>query len=96
MATGNPLLRLVVRAEQIASGPLNRAANSGEAADVLLVVARAGRGVRRLGERVQAGVVHALALPSHRDVELLDAKVERLQRALEELSVVERDRAGAS
>jgi hypothetical protein len=89
---GLPLLRLVLRAEQIASGPLNRASNSDEAAQALLLVARTRRAARSVTERIGAGVVHALYLPSHRDVQLLDAKVERLQRSLEELAADGRDR----
>jgi hypothetical protein len=80
----NPLLRLVLRAERAASGPINRAANSQEAADLLLQIGHIRRTAGDVIQRIRAGSVHALALPSHRDLELLEAKVERLQRTLEE------------
>jgi hypothetical protein len=35
--------------------------------------------------------VHTLSLPSHRDVQLLDAKVDRLRRTVEELSAAQRE-----
>ena len=82
--TPNPLLRLVVRAERSASGPVNRAANSDKAADALLLTSRALRTAAALSDGLRALTVHALALPSHRDLQLLDAKVERLQRTLDE------------
>lgn len=76
----------------MASGPVTRAANSGQAADVLFLIAK-GRKVARGGaESLRAGVVHALALPSHRDVQLVEAKVERLQRTMDEWSAEAQDR----
>jgi hypothetical protein len=77
-------LRAILSAERTVAAPLNRIANSDEAATVLLLVARAGRHGRGIAERGRATVVHALNLPSHRDVQRLDAKVEHLRRAVEE------------
>ncbi len=91
MAGAPAWMRAILAAERAVAGPLNRAANSDEAAAVLLVVARAGRRGRDLAERGRATVVHALDLPSHRDVQLLDAKVEQLRRALEERAAQARD-----
>lgn len=90
----NPLLRLVLRAEKAASGPVNRASNSGEAADLLLLASKAGRVAIGVGDRLRGVAVHALALPSHRDLQLLEAKVERLQRAIDELAARGRDDVG--
>lgn len=87
----NPLLRMVMRAEQAASGPINRAANSPEAADLLLQIGRMRRIAGDVTQWIRAGTVHALALPSHRDLKLLEAKVERLQRTLDELAADRHD-----
>jgi hypothetical protein len=92
----NPLVRLVVRAERAASGPLNRATNSGEGARALLLVARAGRLAGDATARLRGLAVHVLDLPSHRDVQRLDAKVERLQRTLDELIAIRGDDEGAA
>jgi hypothetical protein len=89
---GNPLLRVVVRAEQAVASPVNRASNSGLAAHALLVVARGGKLAQQVAERFQSAVVHALDLPSHRDLQLLAARVERLQRTVEDWSVEARGR----
>jgi hypothetical protein len=86
-------MRAVLRAERAVAGPLNRAANSDEAASVLLVMARAGSAGRAVADRGRAALVHALSLPSHRDVQVLDVKVEQLRRALEELAAERRDDA---
>jgi hypothetical protein len=80
----NPLLRLALRAEKAASGPVNRAANSDEAAGVLLLVSRLLRVAGGMTGRIRAVAVRAVALPSHRDLQMLEAKVERLQRTLDE------------
>ena len=77
-------LRAILYAERTIAAPLNRAVNSDEAATMLLLVARAGRHGRELAERGRASVVHALSLPSHRDVQRLEAKIEHLRRAVEE------------
>lgn len=79
-------MRAVLRVERAVAEPLNRASNSGEAADALLLAARAARAARDLAESARAVVVHTLDLPSHRDIQRLDAKVERLQRALDDLT----------
>ena len=79
-------MRVILRAERAVGEPLARAANSDRAASALLLAARAGRLGRAVADRGRATAVHALNLPSHRDVQVLDAKVERLQRALEELT----------
>jgi hypothetical protein len=85
-------MRALLDAERSIGRPLARAANSRQTADVLLALARVGRLAQDASTRARGAVVHALSLPSHRDVELLEAKVERLQRAIEELSAAELDR----
>ena len=96
MAEAPAWLRAIVLAERTVARPLNRAANSDEAAAVLLLMARVGRRGRDIAEHGRATVVHTLNLPSHRDVQLLDAKVEQLRRALEELAAEERDHSPRS
>lgn len=91
MATGPAWLRAVVRAERMIAGPLNRAANSEQSAGALLLLAGTARLAIGISERARRTVVHVLALPSQRDVQLLEAKVERVQRALEDWSAEERD-----
>lgn len=91
MADQPAWMRAVLRAERILAGPLTRATNSSEAASALLLVARSGRLARNLAQGARAVVVHALDLPTHRDVQLLDAKVERLQRTMEDWSAELRD-----
>jgi hypothetical protein len=56
-----------------------------------LVLARGGRAAQEAAERVQGAVVHALHLPSRRDLQLLDARVECLQRMIEDWSAEEWD-----
>jgi hypothetical protein len=92
VADGSPLARLLLIAERALSGPLNAGANSSEAAQALLALAKGGRMACELTERVRSAAVHALDLPSRRDVQLLDAKVERLQRTLDELFAERGDR----
>jgi hypothetical protein len=93
MADSPVWLRAILAAERTVAGPLNRAANSDEAATVLLLMAAAGRRGRDVAERGRATVVHALNLPSHRDVQVLEAKIEQLQRAVEERTAQARDDA---
>lgn len=81
----NPVLRVVLRAERAVGDPLTRASNSREAAGALLRVVQGAQSARGGVHRARSAAVHVLALPSRRDIELLDAKVERLQRAVEEL-----------
>ena len=90
------LLQAILRAERGISGPLERASNSSEAADALFVAARGARLVLGAAERARAAAVHALYLPTRRDVQALETKVERLQRALDEFSAEERDRGRRS
>jgi hypothetical protein len=92
MADGPPWLRAILRVERAVAGPLERATNSSEGADGLLIVARGARIIRRLGDGARHAIVHAFDLPTHRDVQLLDAKVERLHRALDDWSAGEHDR----
>lgn len=92
MTNAPSLMRALLRAERTIAGPLARAGNSQQAADALLLIARGGRLATDASLKVRGAVVHALSLPSHRDVELLETKVERLQRTLDELSAEERDR----
>lgn len=86
MADQPTWMRLLLRAERAVSEPLNRASNSDEAAGVLLLAARGARTARNLAEGTRAVIIHALDLPSHRDVQQLDAKVERLQRTVDDLA----------
>jgi hypothetical protein len=57
----------------------------------MLAIARGRRLARDVTDRSRAMMVHALDLPSHRDLQLLDAKVERLQRTLDEWAAQARD-----
>jgi hypothetical protein len=91
VANGPAWLRAVMNAEQAIGDQLARATNSREAADAMLLLARGAGVARGAAERGRSIIVHALALPSRRDVQLLDAKVERLQRALEDLAAEARD-----
>jgi hypothetical protein len=84
-------MRAVLRAERTVGEPLTRAANSREGAAVLMVAARASRLARDTVHGARARVVHTLSLPSHRDVQLLDAKVDHLRRTVEELSAAQRE-----
>jgi hypothetical protein len=90
------LMRALLRAERTVAGPLNRAANSRQAAGGLMLIARGNRLALGAADRTRATVVHLMHLPTHRDVQLLDAKVERLQRALDDLAAEQRDREAAS
>jgi hypothetical protein len=83
---GPAWLRAVVRVENTVAGPVNRASNSSQAVDVLVWVWRGSRLARGASRLVRSAAIHAVSLPSRRDVQLLDAKVERLQRALDELT----------
>ena len=78
-------LRAVLRVERTVGARLERAANTGEAADAMLLVARGMRLTFGAVERARATVIHALGLPTHRDVQLLDANVERLKRTIDEV-----------
>ena len=84
-------MRAILRAERTLGAPLARATNSREAAGALLLIARGAHLGRDTADRARAVVVHALALPTRRDVQRLDAKVERLQRTLEDMSAEERN-----
>ena len=86
-----PWMRAVLRAERTIGEPLAKAANSREGAVVLMVAARAGQLARGAVHGARSRVVHTLSLPSHRDVQLLDAKVDRLRRTVEELSAAQRE-----
>jgi hypothetical protein len=86
LANGPLWLRAVVRVERSLAGSIDRATNSGQAADVLLLLSRGNRLARRASTRLSGAVVHTLSLPSHRDVQVLHAKVEQLQRMVDELT----------
>jgi hypothetical protein len=87
MATSRPAwLRAVVRAERKVGTPLSRATNSNEGAAVLLVAGRLMRVSLRLGDAMAGTAVHLMRLPSRRDVELLDVKVDRLHRLVEDMA----------
>jgi hypothetical protein len=60
------------------------------------MLARGGRLASAVSDRVRVSAVHALQLPAHRDVQQLDIKVERLQRALEETAAQQRDADGGT
>ena len=74
VADGPVWLRVVVRAERALGEPLTRVTNSLEGAAILLAAGRGSQLVRDGAGRARAALVHALALPSHRDLERLDAK----------------------
>lgn len=91
---GGPLwLRAVLRLERAIAQSATRATNSEEAADALMLLSRGNRLARDTTARVRSAAVHVLSLPSHRDVQVLDAKVERVERMLDELNarIDERD-----
>jgi hypothetical protein len=91
---GEPLwLRAVLRLERAVAESATRATNSHQAADVITLLSRGNRFARRTSARARSAAVHVLSLPSHRDVQVLDAKVERVERMLDELNarVEERD-----
>jgi hypothetical protein len=85
MSDGPVWLRAVMRLDRAVSGPLNRATNSDRAADTMLVVSRATRMARGAADRLRSAGVHALYLPSQRDVQRLGTSVERLERTVDEL-----------
>ncbi len=91
MASNPRWLQAVLWAEGRVAKPLNRISNSPQAADVMLAVADGRRLLTAVTERVRSGAVHVLALPTQRDVEMLEAKVERLQRTLDEMTAEARD-----
>jgi hypothetical protein len=86
MADGPQWLRAVLFMERSVSGSINRATNSGQAADVLMLMSRGNRVARRARARLTGALLHGLYLPTRRDVQLLDAKVEHVQRMLDELA----------
>jgi hypothetical protein len=85
-------MRPILWAERSVSGPITRATNSPQAASTLMLLARGKRLARDIGDGARTRVVHALQLPSHRDIQLLDARVQRLQRTIDDLSSEERGR----
>jgi hypothetical protein len=86
MSDGPAWLRAVMRLDRAVSGPLDRATNSHRAADVMLLVSRATRVARGATDGLRGAAVHALFLPSQRDVERLRASVEHLERTVDELT----------
>jgi hypothetical protein len=81
----SPLLRTMLRAERALGQPLMRATNSPEAAGVLLAVARGAGLVRDGAQAARSTAVHMMALPSHRDVRRLAARLAHVERMLDEL-----------
>jgi hypothetical protein len=92
MSTGPAWLRAVMRLDRTVSGPLNRATNSGQAADAMLLLSRAARTARGASERLRGAAVHALFLPSQRDLQRVRANVERLERTVDELTAQAEER----
>ena len=86
MANGPVWLRAVLYVERSVAGSINRATNSEQAAGVLLLMSRGNRVARKARARMSGAALHAMYLPSRRDVQLLDAKVETVQRMLDELT----------
>jgi len=84
------------RVERLVGRPLERAASAPEASYVVMAVGRTWTfGLRRL-EDLRSMLVHASALPSHRDIRRLSAQIARLQRSVEEIEQRLEDRDGAS
>jgi len=76
--------------------PVERAVNSPYSVTTLMLLARGNRLAGTVSQGVRTAAVHALDLPSHRDVQRLDAKIELLQRTIEERTAREHDlEAGA-
>jgi hypothetical protein len=82
----HPLRKVFDEAERAVGGPIEHAINTPTGGSMLLAAAR----VTHLGLRplraVRSTVVHLAELPTHRDVELLSAKIGRLQRSVDELT----------
>ena len=68
------------------SEPLTHATNSQPGADLLMRVGDGFRLAERTAAHIRSAAVHALSLPSLRDVQALSHQVERLQRMVEELT----------
>lgn len=80
--------------ERLVGRPLERLASAPEASYVTMAVGRTWMfGMRRL-EDLRSALVHAWALPSHRDMRLLANQVARLQRGIEEIEQRLDDRDG--
>lgn len=66
-------------------GPLTRALNSDQAAEAILLAGRAVRTGVGAANAVAGRAVHLLSLPSRRDVQRVEIRVARLDRAIQEL-----------
>lgn len=79
-------LKVIAKAERAVGGPLSRTANSDRSAELLLAIGR----VRHLAADVHGFYVdhtaHLFNLPSRRDLQRLDVKVERLHRLVEDVA----------
>ena len=71
--------------ERLVGRPLERAAATSESSYVVMAGGRMWMFATRRLEDLRSTLVHAWALPSHRDVRLLSAQVARLQRSIDEV-----------
>jgi hypothetical protein len=84
--SGGPLwLRALARAERAVGGPVERAVDSREGARLLLLLSMPARIARQAVEALGDATIHAVNLPTHRDVQLLSADLARLRRAVEDV-----------
>lgn len=82
----HPLRRVFDEAERAVGRPLEEAVNTPAGGSVLFLAAKiTGFGFRQ-AQAVRAKLVHLAELPTHRDVDVLSAKVSRLQGSIEEIS----------
>lgn len=86
MPAPSPWLKAIVKVERTLGGPLARATNSHEGASALLALGRARRLVSGVTKYSVDRGIHLINLPSRRDVQRLDVRVERLHRLLEEVA----------
>jgi hypothetical protein len=80
------LIPMILRVERAVGRRLEDAVATGRLTDPLLHAARVTRGARAAVDHVRAGTVHALYLPTDRDVRQLAMAIARLQSELHELS----------
>lgn len=86
MAAAPWWLKAIVRAERALGAPIARATNSDESARALLALGGVVRAGADIGELLASRAVHLMSLPSRRDVQRLEIKVERLRRTVEDLA----------
>jgi hypothetical protein len=82
----HPLRKVFDDAERMVGEPLERAINTPSGGNVLLVAAKLTRFGFGQMRAARSTLVHLAELPTHRDVEVLSAKIGRLQRTVDELT----------